>query len=214
MKIPDQRLVPARHRLPVFLVAVAALAALLALGAHFAGQTDAGRFDRAVDGWFTAHTDYRAALWFADIGNPPVIEAAVLIVAAACAAAQFWRGFVLVLVATPGAASVGEWVLKPAFDRTKSGGYAYPSGHTIGTLSLALVIAVLVCGPGRRLLSRAAATLVAAAAFALAVLCGLGLIASDYHYATDVIGGSCLAVAWVGGCVLVIDLWPVRTSEG
>lgn len=215
MKIADQPLLPARYRAPALGVALVTVAAVVALGIHYAGQVDAGGFDRAVDGWFVGQLDTRTAVWLADIGNPPVVAAAVLLVAAGCALVRLWRGAVLAVAAPAFTSILTEWVIKPAVGRTKGGGLAYPSGHTVGTLTLALAITLLVCGPGRQVLSRGAAAVIAFAAVALSVLCMIGLIAADYHYATDVIGGICLSIAGTCLVALAIDRsWPrlVRTG--
>jgi undecaprenyl-diphosphatase len=190
---------PSRRVAAGVLVAIA-VAVLVVLALRYHDGRSAGRFDRAVDGWFTAHVDYRTALWFADLGNGPVVLLLVMLAAAGCLWLRWVRGALLVALAPAAAAAVTEWVVKPLVHRTKDGWLAYPSGHTSGFGALALAVVLLVLG--QRALSRAVRVTVVVIASLLLLACMLGLIASDYHYATDVIGGLCVAVV----CVVVVAL--------
>jgi undecaprenyl-diphosphatase len=88
-------------------------------------------------------------------------------------------------------------MLVPGAETTAS----FPSGHTIGTATLLLVVGYLVCS--RR---PTAARLVTAAVVALV---GTGLVALSrlylgYHFLTDVVAAAALAVA-VLGLVMLVD---------
>jgi undecaprenyl-diphosphatase len=205
MKIVDQRLLAARYGVRVGLGSALALLAAVLLGVHYAHTSTPGRLDRAVDRWFGARLPEPIAHGFVYLGDPPVVAFGVLLVAGLCARARFWRGAVLVVAATGVASILAEWVLKPSVGRTLHGGLAYPSGHTVGTLSFALAVALLLGGAGRQVLSRRAAAATATALVVLSVLCMAGLIASNYHYATDVLGGFCLAAGCTGLVSLAVD---------
>jgi undecaprenyl-diphosphatase len=210
--IPDRPLLPDRARLPAAGVVVACAVVVVALGVRYANQSRAGALDRAVDGWFVDHANYRAALWLADLGNAPVVLIAAIAVVAFCGWLRYPRGLVLVVLAPIASTSLGEYVIKPLVHRTKNGYLAYPSGHTAGWCTLAIVVILLVVGPAREQLSSRARRWIVVAVVILAVACVIGLIASAYHYATDVVGGLAVALATVLTLALLID--AIRPASG
>jgi undecaprenyl-diphosphatase len=109
---------------------------------------------------------------------------------------------VLAVLAPVLASCLTEYAIKPWVHRTKFGYYAYPSGHITGVCAVVFVLVLVVLGPARHRVTTAARRATVAVALLAALACGLGLIAADYHYATDVIGGVCLSL----GCVLVLAL--------
>lgn len=202
-------LIAPRFRIAVVAVVAGALAVLVALGLRYHDGRSAGRFDRTVDDWFTGHVNYRTALWFADLGNGPVVLLLVVLAAAGCLSLRWVRGALLVALAPAAAAAITEWLVKPLVHRTKDGWLAYPSGHTSGFGALALAVVLLVLQ--RREWPRARRVTLAMIASALLLACMLGLIASDYHYATDVIGGLCVAALAVVGVALAVDATTRRS---
>jgi membrane-associated phospholipid phosphatase len=208
----DQPLLsPARRRVAVIGAVVAAVV-LIVLGALFVNQSTAGAFDRPVDRWFVDHADYRTALWLADLGNGPVVVVIVALVVGGCLGARYPRGAVLAVLAPVASSVVTEWVVKPLVHRTKGGDLAYPSGHETGVATIAFVIVLLLLGPGRQRLPTWVSMIGAVVAGGLATLCALGLVASNYHYATDVIGGICVAAAAVLAMALLID--AIKLASG
>jgi membrane-associated phospholipid phosphatase len=203
-------LIATSRRVAAGAIVAVAVAVLTLLGLRYRDGHAAGRFDRAVDGWFTGHVNYRTALWFADLGNGPVVLLLVVLAAAGCLWLRRVRGALLVALAPAVAAAVTEWLVKPLVHRTKDGWLAYPSGHTSGFG--ALVLAVLLVLLGQRVSSLAVRVTVAVIASLLLLACMLGLIASDYHYATDVVGGFCVAVACVVVVALAVDAAGTRSS--
>src|SRR5690348_11730695 len=195
----------ARRARATTLVIVAA-AALIALGAAVRGGTGGTAFDRSVDGWFSAHVGYSTALWFADLGSEAVVSLLMLAAVFASVALHTARGAVLAVAGPLVAAGLTEFVLKPLVGRRLYGYYAFPSGHTAGFGSIMLVAVIVLLGPARG----AIPTPVRRAAITVAVLltlgCMLGLIAAQFHYATDVIGGLFLVLASVIAVALAIDL--------
>jgi membrane-associated phospholipid phosphatase len=102
-------------------------------------------------------------------------------------------------------------LLKDAFDRSRPHvgsavplptSPAFPSGHaTAGAASLG-ALAVLA---SERLPSRRARVWLWSLTVLLGLAVGLSRIALDVHYATDVLAGWCLGLAWLAGCLLVRD---------
>jgi undecaprenyl-diphosphatase len=209
-------LVGTRLRVPALAVGAVAVALLVLLAVRYAGQHGPGGVDRQVDGWLDDHlgAHQRLARDVADLANAPVLALVVALIGAGCLLRGWPRGAVLA-VAGPGlAAAITHFLLKPLVGRTIDGGLAFPSGHTTGAVATALVVVVLAL---RARLARAAraALVLAAAAYAGAVV--VALIVGRFHYATDTVGGACVAVATVLGVALAIDaLSPVcsRSASG
>ena len=186
-------------------VVTGAAVALLALAVVVHGGTRGTGFDRHVDAWFGAHVGYSTALWFADLGSEPVVSLLVAAAVAACVALRSVRGAVLAVAGPVLAAGLTEYVLKPIVDRRLYGYYAFPSGHTAGFGSVMLVVVIVLLGPARGVLRTPLRRGGITAALLLALCCMLGLIAAQFHYATDVIGGLFLVLASVTAVALVID---------
>ena len=202
-------LIARRGRTGAGVLALCALAVVAGLGVAVHDRSTATGFDRAVDDWSIAHAGGRVAQWLADLGDRAVVIVLVAALVGACAAWRTVRGVVLAVAAPLAASCLTEYVIKPWVHCTKGGYYAYPSGHTVGSWTVALALVVIVSGPARRALSRRARRVVVAVALLLAVACAFGLVASDYHYATDVVGGACLSVATVLLAALVVDVVDV-----
>ncbi len=169
---------------PAILAVGGALAALV-LGLVFAGDRGASDLDdsvrAAVDGW--PHGVLRALVLPTE---PYVLLPALALLAAWCLrSARPWDA--VLVVAGPGAAlAANTWVLKPLFDRWKGDTLVYPSGHTVSTVATLAVVVLLVHGRARAGAAVAGAVLLACAA--------AGMIGLGYHYATDIVGGTCFAV--------------------
>lgn len=195
-------------------IVTGAAAALLALAVAVHGGTGGTGFDRHVDAWFGAHVGYSTALWFADLGSEPVVLPLVAAAVAACVALRSARGAVLAVVGPLLAAGLTEYVLKPIVDRRLYGYYAFPSGHTAGFASVMLVVVIVLLGPARGVLRTPVRRGGITAAALLALSCMLGLIAAQFHYATDVIGGLFLVLASVIGVALAVDAIGDRLGSG
>ncbi|GHF65353.1 hypothetical protein GCM10017566_43610 [Amycolatopsis bartoniae] len=115
------------------------------------------------------------------------------------------RAAVLLCLAGPTVPlALNTWLLKPLFGHHIDGYLAYPSGHTVGLVSV-LAVLVLLARPGT---ARATTALVAAAVTTAA---GFGLVGFGYHYPVDVVGGTCFAVAAV--LTLSLATHPARAPS-
>ena len=200
-----RRLVADRFRVPVLLLAVTGAGVVSVLGSRFAGQTRAGKADRAVAGLVDDHEAATGLLGqgIASLGGPVPVALALVALALLARVVRGPRGLALVLCGPPLAMVTTSLVLKPIVDRTHKGGLAFPSGHTTSVASLAVTAAVLLVGwvavpPLVRWLG-----VVALAGLVAAV--GVSLVGRGYHYATDTMGGSGIALAVVLTTALVVD---------
>jgi membrane-associated phospholipid phosphatase len=104
----------------------------------------------------------------------------------------------------PGLTGVATTTLKPIIGRTIDGDFAYPSGHTGGATALGVVAALLLIAV-LRTTTRTSALLIAAGALVSGGTMALALVADRAHYATDTLGGFCVAVAVVLTSALAIE---------
>ena len=75
-----------------------------------------------------------------------------------------------------------------------AGGYAFPSGHSMGTVSVYGTLVLIVWHLSRRRWLRAAA---AAASAAIVLAVGLSRVYLGVHWPTDVLGGYLAGLIWV-----------------
>lgn len=85
--------------------------------------------------------------------------------------------------------------------------YSFPSGHAMGSMTLAMVL-ILLAWPTRWRWP----ALVAMAAFVMMV--GLSRVYLGVHYPSDILAGWMAAMAWVAGVYLMVfrDRWGRRTQ--
>lgn len=89
-------------------------------------------------------------------------------------------------------------------------GFAFPSGHTMNSaigMSVLLIVFLPLLAPRWRFPAVAAGTL-----FALAV--GLSRIVLGVHWASDVVGGWLLSLAWVLAMVAIFRAWQREPRTG
>ncbi|WP_334178094.1 phosphatase PAP2 family protein [Pseudoxanthomonas sp.] len=75
--------------------------------------------------------------------------------------------------------------------------FSFPSGHAMGSATLAMVV-VLLCWPTRW------RWLAAILAIAFTLLVGVSRIYLGVHYPSDILGGWAAGIAWVSGVYLVL----------
>jgi membrane-associated phospholipid phosphatase len=196
----------ARPRAGFVLVGCAVLVAVL--GAVFARQNTADRFDHAVDApvitWFAGH--YTLAWWLAFPGT--TIPAVVLTVALAlgCLLTGRRRGAVLAILAVPVTAVITDGLLKPLIHRTYIGQVVYPSGHTATVVALAATATVLLLAPPPPGMVRPLRVLILAVAYLACVAVVVGVIAVRFHYFTDTVAGAAVGIGTVCGLALILDV--------
>jgi undecaprenyl-diphosphatase len=198
-------LLPPGLHAPAAAVAILAAAVVAVLALQYAGDTAAGavdgHLDRAVDA-LPGHGVARTVIVF---GSPTVVTVAAVAIALVCLLGRQPRA-ALLAVAGPGLTGLVTTFGKPVVERTigQQGAFAFPSGHTGGATSLALVVALLVAA-GLRLGAGGTALLAAVCAVAAGGAVGTGMVMGGQHYPTDVVGGFCTGVATVLGVALVLD---------
>ncbi|WP_280434111.1 phosphatase PAP2 family protein [Nocardia carnea] len=99
-----------------------------------------------------------------------------------------WWETATVILAPEVAVAVNTWALKPWWGRPLHDYLAYPSGHTVHLVSVITALILLL----RSVRARAVIVSLATAAWCAAAA---GMIALDYHHATDVIGGAAAGIS-------------------
>lgn len=180
-------LIPSRcHRALWGLVALCWLV-VVGIGAHYGGTARSGQLDAVLTSWVRgAVGDRTAAADALTWTSAPAVVYALIAATAVVGLLRRHREFAALAVASPVlTVALVELVGKPLVDRHLTHYLCYPSGHTVSAVS-ALTVAALGfaagASPKRRLLALAV-WVVATCAVAL------GLVAMNYHYPTDVIGG-------------------------
>lgn len=198
-------LVPMPLRLPVAVIAVVSAATALIIGLAVAGTSAPSSADTWVQSRVHGFLSGVPNLTFAVVraGNPEPMIVMSTLLSGLCGLLR--RPFhALLALAGPFAAGAVTSLLKPAVGRTFEGVPAFPSGHTAGVTALALVAGLLVISIARAQL--AVAVSVATAVVLLAgVAIALALVAQDWHYATDTVGGFCTAIAVVAALAFFVD---------
>ena len=111
------------------------------------------------------------------------------------------RGALQLLLASAGAGNL-TFITKNMIERVRPAdvnqlvvvtGFSFPSGHSVSTSALYLTIAIIGCRYVQRASARATMVL---AAFVVSVLVAASRVYLGVHYATDVLSGLSLGVAW------------------
>ena len=201
-------------RRPAAVLVTGCGAATAALALAFAGKARPDGLDAAVD----AHArsglgQYQQQLHqLAGLGGlvPVAVLTAALVLA--CLATRRWRGAALAGLAVPAAVALTEFVLKPLVGRTIRGYTCFPSGHATALFALAATCAVLLAGPGRPRLPGAVRLLLVLGAALVAAAVAAAMVAQGYHYFTDTVAGTAVAVGMVLLTALLID-WAARSPR-
>ncbi len=200
----------ARPRAGAVLAGSAILVAVL--GVLFANQSTADRFDRAVDspviGWFSGHGDLAFRLSKPGTLIPVIALSGVIFVI--CLLTGRLNGAVLAAAAVPAADGLDEGLLKHLVHRTYLGQLAYPSGHTTAVFTIAATITILFLVPPQAARTRALRVLAAVAAYVVAGVVVIAVMALRWHYFTDTVGGAAVGIGTVCGLALILDLPATR----
>jgi len=190
---------------------------VVVLGLLFKGQTQADRFDNAVDSpfitFFAGHK--QLLLWLAAPGT--LVPAVVISVAIAlwCLFAGRLNGAVLALAAVPIATGLDDGLLKHVFSRTYLGGLSFPSGHTSSVVALTAILALLLFVPPQQTSTRAARVALLCVCFVAVAVVVVAVMALEWHYFTDTVAGAAVGVGTVCALALTLDLaWPSPGARG
>jgi membrane-associated phospholipid phosphatase len=202
----ERRLV-ARRLYPVVIGAVLAAGAVVtALGVHYTPGSWAERIDRTVDPQlitrFGGHVGLVRGL--SDLGSAAPVLLATSALAIAMLALGRLRAALLAVLAPSTATLLTEAVLKPLVGRIQAG-QAYPSGHATAFCAVAFAGVVLALDQRPRRLPRLAQVIVCGAALGLVGCVSVALVAAQYHFASDTIGGVGVALATVLTLAILID---------
>ncbi|MGO8961800.1 MAG: phosphatase PAP2 family protein [Streptosporangiaceae bacterium] len=205
-------LLPSRARRAAAGIAVGGILVTVVLGALIAHTSHPDPLDRAVDSWIqrTLGGHPGSLHLLSDVGQPAVVAILTLAITLACLATRRLNGAVLTVVSVAASVVLTEFVLKPIVGRTLNGYRVYPSGHTGLAFTLATVIVVLLLNPQGRLLRRALIVGIAAIAALAGSAVAVAMIALDWHYFTDTVGGAALAIAVVLAISFLLDTEGVR----
>jgi membrane-associated phospholipid phosphatase len=177
------------------------------LGGWLAHQAQPGSLDDQVGGWLIAHVRSGRGV-LRDVGSLGNTSWAVFVfalLALTCLVTRRYRGALLVVIAAPVAGAVTEYVLKPLIDRRVYGYLVFPSGHLTAVSTMAVVLIVLLTGPGRWPLPAPLRWLLVAIALVAVPAAAVSVVIDHYHYFTDTVGGTAVGTATVLATALAVD---------
>jgi len=204
----------ARRRDVAVIIGLAAIGIVI-LGLHYAGQRRAGRIDSAIDTRLRHHLEghLRFLHHLVSVADPLSVVVICAVLVAVFFLSGRRRAAVLAALGPAVAAGCSEFVLKPLIDRRLHDDLVFPSGHTTGAVSIAVVVIVVLLGPSRPPWPAPARVAASALATLGAIAVATALVGSGYHYATDTLGGFCVAVAVVLAVAWAIDAICVRSTH-
>lgn len=196
-------MLPAWRKTVVVLIALST-AGVVTMGWRYASTVGPSGIDALVDPALvvtssTARHVYKAVVV---LGSPTVSALLVAGIAAWAVTLRLWPVAALVILGPGCAALLTEFALKPLIGRDFDGELAFPSGHVVRAAALATVATVVLLnargsGPSRAVAAVSVAGLVGAVA--------LAVVALNWHYTTDTVGGALLSIAVVLAVSLGID---------
>jgi len=214
----DRPLLAAPMRWPAGLLVAACAIVIATLGTLTAGQTTADWLDARIDGVIMARLGPHVHLdeLVVTMGNQHTATIICALLVLALLALRRPRAAVLVVVAVPAAIVLTEYLLKPLFDRRLLGDLSFPSGHETVVSAMAFSLIVALTGPARPALPAALRWLAVAVAVAAMLALAPALIALQYHYFTDTIGGVAVGLGTVLTTALGLDAltaWLARSRS-
>jgi undecaprenyl-diphosphatase len=145
----------------------------------------------------------------ANLGGPVWIPVLTTVAAIVLLGLRHWRAVALLVIVTPLASALSEWLFKPLIDRSMVHGTvsatAFPSGHATGIFTFGFALSTIALGAAATPRARLVALLVSVAAATAGIAVSLALVAAQYHYITDTVGGALVALTVVLGTALLID---------
>jgi membrane-associated phospholipid phosphatase len=205
-------ILPVALRRPAGVIAVLAVLIFAALAARYGGESSARWLDRRVQS-LVGSSD--AAGSIPDIviafGNELSVVVLALLLSGFAMALGHCRLAVLAIVG-PCLTGLATEFSKPLIGRTLDGEFAFPSGHTGGATALGIVATLLLINLLRTAMRTSAVLLAIGAALSGGIM-AFALITEHAHYASDTVGGFCVAVALVLVSALAIEWWAERAAE-
>src|SRR5438067_609200 len=168
------------------------------------------QFDASVRSAVHAHSSHeltRAMLVLSSLGSPLVLTSATAMLVVIFLVVNWHRAAAWMATTMIGAAIL-DVALKHTFGRPRPAPFfgvplpasaSFPSGHALASFCFFGVLAGLLA---HRMRSRVLATLLWAAAAALAAAIGYSRIYLGVHYPTDVVAGYLAAAIWVVGLTI------------
>jgi undecaprenyl-diphosphatase len=203
-----------RFRAPAVVVLVLALVVFAALADELAEWQPFVSLDHHVDEelneratpWVTSAME--AVSW---LGSTPGLLLVTLAGSGVLLARRRVRAGALVAASFLGSEAL-DALLKVEFARPRPSlahplmpqavGYSFPSGHATGSMAVYGALAYLFVTTARQ--KRATRVLAALGVLALVLLIGFSRIYLGEHFPSDVIGGWCVALAWLAILVLTL----------
>jgi membrane-associated phospholipid phosphatase len=188
--------------------------AVVGLGVRYADTSRPGRLDTNIDAHVQRHLEghIRILNVVVDVAPPLLVSACVLLIVGFLRYRRH-RAAVLTLIGPGLATGLSTKVLKPLFGRRLHGGLSFPSGHTTGAVSVALVVVIFLLGPSRPALPLWPRVVLCMLAFCVAIGVAVALVGGDYHYATDTVGGLGVAITIMFGLSWIIDAVASRSRR-
>ncbi len=212
---PVPVLIPDRARLPAVITGICCAVVLAVGGAFAAGRSEGNALDRRVDPWIIQHlqSHVNGLTQIADLGNPTPLVVVTLIVVLCCLVVRRFNGAILAAVSVAVASGLTEFVFKPLVHETFGHPpiLSYPSGHSTNVFTLSAVVVVLMINPPHRRIRPVLRVVVAALAILVGLVVMVSLVAIQFHYLTDTIGGACVATGTVLAIALLLDAPAART---
>lgn len=198
----------ARHRLPPVPTAAVVLIGLLITATvpltFPAGGGPTG-VDRAIGDRVHDDLDAHPGIYHALVipSNAYIVLPMLLVGMMYCAWRRDWWGAGFLLIVPELVVAINTWALKPLWGRHLQHYLAYPSGHTVQFVAIAMGLA-LVAATARLRITVGLVTAVALVAVAV------GMVGLGYHYPTDVVGGTAFAMAAVTAGWAAVAPWRIR----
>ncbi len=211
---PDRRLLPPAWWSLAGLAWVGSAMVLAGLSWHLHRTGSGGRVELTLDTRLASRLGAYAPMLerLTQLGSPPFVVGASVVIGLFAAALGWWRGAALGLLGAPLAGAITDLLLKPFVAAHAPHGpdgeaLAFPSGHTTGAFGVALVLAVLLLPrTGRAALPSALRLLLGALALGLAAGTAVSVVALGYHRTTDAVGGFATATLVVLGAAAALDV--------
>jgi membrane-associated phospholipid phosphatase len=205
-------LIPVRFRIAAWSFVAVCLLVLVVLAVHYHNIGAPGWIDVRVENWLRTDLPDSAGLLHnaTYLGNWPFVLVMTLLVACFGYFAGRWK-MVLLAVLGPVVAIALTEGSKPLIGRTIDSYFALPSGHATAVVSLLTVACVLSLNPRRREIAVVGVLIVLALTVGFVVMAA-GLVRGHFHYATDILAGSCVGVSVVLLLALVLDRFARRNS--